>query len=160
MIDALESARTPLLLAALVASGLQAGTYYTWASGVMPGLADTDDATFVSAMQHVNVAIVNPVFLASFLGAPVLAAAGVVAAGGPARPWVVAGLVLALATVAVTAAGSIPLNDALAAVDPRSDGSTLAAARETFEGPWARWNVVRTLTSTGALACLGWAISR
>ena len=160
MIDALESARTPLLLAALVASGLQAGTYYTWASGVMPGLARTDDATFVATMQHVNTAIVNPVFLASFVGAPVLAAGGALAAGGSARPWVVAGLVLAVATVAVTAGGNVPLNDALAAVDPSGDGAALAAARGAFEDPWVRWNVVRTLTSTGALACLGWALSR
>lgn len=160
MIEALESARTPLLLAALVASGLQAGTYYTWASGVLPGLADTDDATFVSAVQHVNTAILNPVFLATFVGAPVLAALGVAAAGGDARRWAVAGLVLALGTVVVTAAGNVPLNDTLAAVDLDAGASALAAARDAFEGPWVRWNVVRTLTSTGALACLGWAVSR
>ncbi|MDO9456663.1 DUF1772 domain-containing protein [Nocardioides sp.] len=160
MIDVLESARTPILLAALVASGLQAGTYYTWASGVMPGLADTDDATFVSTMQHVNVAIVNPVFLATFLGAPALAAVGVAAASGSARPWVIAGLGLAALTVLTTAAFNIPLNDALAAVDASADAGTLHAAREAFEDSWVRWNVVRTLTSTGALACLGWAVSR
>lgn len=160
VIDTLESARTPLLLAAVVASGLQAGTYYTWASGVMPGLATVEDRAFVSAMQQVNVAIVNPVFLTSFVGAPLLAALGAVSADGSARAWAVAGLVLAVATVAVTAAGNVPLNDALAAVDQRADGATLAAAREAFEGPWVRWNVVRALTSTGALACLGWAISR
>lgn len=160
MIDALESARTPLLLAALVANGLQAGTYYTWASGVMPGLAGTDDRTFVSTMQHVNTAIVNPAFMATFVGAPLLAAAGAVAAGGSVRPWAVAGLVLAIGTVVVTAAGNVPLNDALATVDPQGGSVTLAAAREAFEAPWVRWNVVRTLTSTGALACLGWAISR
>ena len=67
---------------------------------------------------------------ATFLGAPVLAAAGVAAAGGPARPWAIAGLVLAIGTVVVTAAGNIPLNDALAAVDLHVDGRDLAAARD------------------------------
>ncbi len=66
-----------ILPAAIVLGGLQAGTYYTWASGVLPGLARVDDRTFVHAMQQMNVAIVNPVFLLSFLGAPALAGAAV-----------------------------------------------------------------------------------
>ena len=59
-----------VIVLAVLANGLQAGTYYTWATGVMPGLGRTDDRTFVHAMQEMNVAIVNPVFLLSFLGAP------------------------------------------------------------------------------------------
>ena len=147
MNDLLENLRGPVLLAATVAAGLQAGTYYTWASGVMPGLARTDDHTFTSSLNHINVAIVNPVFMLSFLGAPALAAAAVATTSSGARGWAIAGLVLALGTVAVTAAGNIPLNDALAAGGSRAD----------FETAWVRWNVARTLTSAGALACLAWA---
>jgi len=147
MNDLLENLRGPVLLAATVAAGLQAGTYYTWSSGVMPGLARTDDHTFTSSMNHINVAIVNPVFMLTFLGAPALAAAAVATTASGARGWAIAGLVLALGTVAVTAAGNVPLNDALAAGGSRAD----------FETAWVRWNVVRTLTSTGALACLAWA---
>jgi uncharacterized membrane protein len=154
MIDALEHLRTPVLVAAGLASGLQAGTYYAWASGVMPGLARTDDRTFVHALHQANAAIVNPVFLATFLGAPALTAVAVATAGGPARPWAVAALVLAVSTVATTAAFNVPLNDALAAVDLDAGARALAAARDAFEGPWVRWNVVRALTSTGALGCL------
>ena len=146
MNDLLETLRGPVLLAATVAAGLQAGTYYTWASGVMPGLAHTDDHTFTSSMNHINVAIVNPVFMLTFLGAPALAAAAVATTTGSARGWAIAGLVCALGTVAVTAMGNVPLNDALAAGGSRAD----------FETAWVRWNVVRTLTSTGALACLAW----
>ena len=155
MNDLLETLRSsvlagPVLLAATVTAGLQAGTYYTWACGVMPGLARTDDHTFTSSMNHINVAIVNPVFMLSFLGAPALAAAAVAATTGNARTWAIAGLVCALGTVAVTALGNVPLNDALAAGGSRAD----------FETAWVRWNVVRTLTSTGALACLAWAAWR
>src|SRR6478609_9203565 len=150
MPEILETLRSPVLLAATVAAGLQAGTYYTWACGVMPGLARTDDRTFVSSMNHVNVAIVNPVFMLTFLGAPALAAAAVATSTPSARGWAIAGLVLAIGTVVVTGAGNIPLNDALAAGGSRAD----------FETAWVRWNVVRTLTSTGALACLGWAAIR
>ncbi len=150
MNEFLESLRAPVLLAATVAAGLQAGTYYTWASGVMPGLARTDDHTFTSSMTHINVAIVNPVFMLTFLGAPALAAAAVATTGSGARGWAVAGLVLTLGTVAITAAGNIPLNDALAAGGSRAD----------FETAWVRWNIARTITSAGALACLAWAALR
>ena len=150
MNEMLESLRSPVLLAATLATGLQAGTYYAWASGVMPGLARTDDRTFVSAMNHVNVAIVNPVFLLTFLGAPVLAAAAVATTESGARGWVIAGLALALGTVAITVAANVPLNDALAAGGSRAD----------FETAWVRWNLARTVTSTASLACLAWAAIR
>ena len=84
----------------------------------MPGLARTDDRTFVHAMQEMNVAIVNPVFLLSFLGAPALAGAAVAASRPSARPWAIAGAALALGTVAITAFGNIPLNNALDAAGP------------------------------------------
>lgn len=150
MTEILESLRAPVLLAATVAAGLQAGTYYTWASGVMPGLARVDDRTFVSTMTNVNVAIVNPVFMLTFLGTPALAAAAVATTSSPARAWAIAGLALAIGTVVVTAAGNIPLNNALDAGGSRAD----------FESAWVRWNVVRAATSAGALASLAWAAIR
>ena len=142
-----------IVLAAL-ANGLQAGTYYTWASGVMPGLARTDDRTFVHAMQRMNVAIVNPVFLASFLGAPVLAVLALVLVDGDARPWAVAATAGAVATLAITFVGNIPLNNALDAAGPVDQVPDHAAVRAAFESRWVRLNAVRAVTSTGALVCL------
>jgi uncharacterized membrane protein len=150
MTELLDTLRSPVLLAATVAAGLQAGTYYTWACGVMPGLAKVDDRTFTSSMTHVNVAIVNPVFMLTFLGTPLLAAAAVATSASSARGWAIAGLVCAVGTVAVTIAGNVPLNDALAA----------GGSRAGFETAWVRWNVVRAITSTGALATLAWAALR
>jgi uncharacterized membrane protein len=152
--------RAPVLLVATVLAGLQAGTYYAWATGVMPGLARVDDHGFVSTMQHVNVAIVNPVFMVSFVGAPLAAGVAVVTSGVAARPWTLAALVLAIGTVVVTVTASVPLNDALAAAGPVDRIAGLGAAREHFEDLWTRWNVVRTLTSAGALGCLVWAALR
>ncbi|WP_435768451.1 DUF1772 domain-containing protein [Nocardioides sp. SYSU DS0651] len=154
MTGILETVREPLLLATAVATGLQAGTYYTWASGVMPGLSRVTDRTFVEVMQQVNRAIVNPVFLASFLGAPLLAVAASVTVEGPARPWAVASAVLAVATVLITAVGNIPLNNRLEAAGPVTDAH---AVRRQFESAWVRWNALRALTSTAALAAVAWA---
>jgi uncharacterized membrane protein len=150
----------PALLAAALLAGLQAGTYFTWATGVMPGLARVDDRTFVSSVQQMNVAIVNPVFMATFIGTPLLAALAIWAGGPAARPWTIAATVLALATVAITIAGNVPLNDTLAAAGPVDKIKDLAAVRDAFETRWVRLNVARTLTSAGALASLAWAAWR
>ena len=123
------NARGPVLVAAALVAGLQAGTYFTWATGVMPGLAKVDDRTFVHAMQQMNIAIVNPVFIATFLGAPVLAGASIAVAGSHARPWAIAATVLAVGTLVITFAGNIPLNDALDAAGPVDKIKDLAAVR-------------------------------
>lgn len=146
--------RGPVLLAAALVAGLQAGTYFTWATGVMPGLAKVDDRTFVHAMQQMNIAIVNPVFIATFLGAPLLAGASIAVAGSHARPWAIAATVLAVGTVVITFAGNIPLNDALDAAGPVDKIKDLAAVRADFESLWVKLNIARTFTSAGALGAL------
>ena len=149
--------RGPLLVVAAVVAGLQAGTYFTWATGVMPGLARVDDRTFVDSVQQMNIAIVNPVFIATFLGAPVLAGAAAVVAGPQARPWAIAATVLAVGTLAISFAGNIPLNDALEHAGPVDKIRDLAAVRGDFESLWVKLNIGRCLTSAGALGCLAMA---
>lgn len=138
---------------AAVATGLQAGLYYGFACGVMPGLARGDDRTFVTAMQQVNAAIVTPWFLVTFLGAPLLSAPAVVlhlGERGPALVWTLIGFVLASATVVITMVVNVPLNNALDA----AGASDPAGARAAFEAVWVRWNTIRALTSTGSLVAL------
>lgn len=160
MTEFLETLRSPVLLAATVAAGLQAGTYYAWATGVMPGLSRGDDRTFVAAMQNINVAIVNPAFMLSFLGAPLLAGAAILTSGGSARPWVIAGTAFAVGTIAITAGGNIPLNNALDSAGSVEGIADLAGVRSDFESSWVSWNIARALTSTASLACLAWAALR
>ena len=160
MTEILETLRSPILLAASLACGLQAGTYYTWASGVMPGLARVDDRTFVHAVQQMNIAIVNPVFMLTFLGAPALAGLAIASTDGPARKWVIAGAAFAVATVVITFAGNIPLNDAIDAAGPIDKIADLSAVREAFESDWVRLNIARAVTSAASLGCLVWAALR
>ncbi len=160
MTEILDTLRSPILLTASLACGLQAGTYYTWACGVMPGLARVDDRTFVDAVQQLNIAIVNPVFMLSFLGAPLLAAAAIASTDGPGRTWAIAGAAFALATVVITVAGNIPLNDAIDAAGPIDTIADLGAVREAFESDWVRLNIARTVTATASLGCLVWAALR
>jgi uncharacterized membrane protein len=152
------SARLLSLLAATVATGLSAGLFFGFACAVMPGLARTGDRTFTEAMRHINVAIVNPVFLAVFAGSPLLIALATLAhLGRPGLPWVAAALVLYLAGVVITGRVNIPLNNELeAAGDQPPDPG---AVRARFEARWVRWHLVRTVALTASFTCLTWALA-
>jgi uncharacterized membrane protein len=150
------------LLLALVATGLLAGFFYAYASSVNQGLGDLDDAGYIAAMQSINDAIPNGVFILSFLGAPALLLLATALHARPRSPRLPA---LTLATVLVLGGGllvtfvaNVPLNDDLAAVDPGAPASALAEARADYEDPWNAWNAVRTIACTAALACVGWAL--
>ncbi|MEU0537722.1 DUF1772 domain-containing protein [Amycolatopsis tolypomycina] len=145
---------TVVLVAALVAAGLIAGLFYAYACSVMPGLARGDDKTFVEGMRGINIAIVNPVFMLTFLGAPLLAGVAVfLHLGEPALPWVIAGFAFLAGMVLLTGAVHIPLNNAL-----ERGGDDYAAVRAAFETTWVRWNVLRALVSTAGFGCLVGAV--
>ncbi|KRF11343.1 hypothetical protein ASG90_16425 [Nocardioides sp. Soil797] len=147
------------LVSGTIATGLVAGIFVAFWTSIMPGLAKTDDATFVHAMQEMNTAILNPVFLVLFvLPAPAL---GVAVFTGPSRAWVIAALVLYLVCFAITSAGNVPLNDELMEVDPSAGASVVEAGREAFEATWNRLHVIRTLAVVASFGCcVGAAMTR
>ena len=130
----------------------------------MRGLTKTDDRTFVGVFQALDRAIINPLFMLTFVGALVLAGvAGVLYLrgddGGSVVPWVAVAFGLYLVVFVITIAVHVPLNDDLkAAGDPERIGD-LAAVRDAFhETRWITWNVVRAVASTAAFVCLAWAL--
>lgn len=161
----MEIWQAAVLVAATVSVGLTAGLLFAWVCSVMPGLARADDRTFVAAFQGMDRAIVaHPLFVVVFLGAVVLPA-GTVALhlGGdqrPVLPWTVAALALSLATGIITRVVHLPLNARIQAAGDPDRIPDLAALRAGFESRWVRWNLVRTATSTAALACLAIALYR
>jgi uncharacterized membrane protein len=155
----LEFFRGGSLILAVITTGLMAGIFQLYSHTVMPGLAKTDDRTFVEAFRAMDRAIINPLFLSAFLGAFIFSGLAAALSFGSATrsllPWLGAALVLYLIVIIITARVNVPLNDALkAATDP-----DLGAVRERFnEALWVRWNHVRSWLSTGAFACLTWAL--
>jgi uncharacterized membrane protein len=151
------------LLAATISVGLMAGVFGLYAHTIMPGLAKTDDRTFVGAFQAIDRAIINVWFIPIFFGALILTAVAAALSIGESRrdalPWAVAALALYLPVVVATMRVNVPLNDAIkAAGDPDRIGD-LAAVRRRFDEPtWRRWNLFRTLASTAAFGCLAWAL--
>ncbi len=70
-------------------------------------------------------------------------------AARPAAAVFALAVVLAFATVVITFAGNVPLNQDLAGFE-RLTPALAADARADFEGPWNRLNLIRTLTAFGA----------
>ncbi|MFJ9952868.1 DUF1772 domain-containing protein [Kitasatospora sp. NPDC091207] len=148
----------PVLAVGTVATGLMAGLFFAFDVSVMPGLAASDDRTYVTAMQHINKAIENGVFGLVFVGA--LVATGLAAflqyrAGRRAVALrAAAATVLYLGALIVTATVNLPLNSELARAGDPSGIQDFAAVRAAFESTWVAGNVVRTLLCTAGLAAL------
>ena len=156
-----NAARTVLLLAATMATGLGAGVFGLYAHTIIPGLRTTDDKTFVGAFQSIDRAIVNPWFIgATFLGAAVLTAvAAATNRGTRAFAWILGALVAYLATMTITFVVHVPLNDAIKTADTVDNIADLHRVRSNFhEARWAAWNLVRAVTSTCAFLALSWSL--
>ena len=157
----MEALQGVALVAATLTTGLMAGVFGLYAHAIMPGLRTTDDRTFVGAFQAIDRAIINPLFMVWFFGAPVFSAiaAGLLGGEGSVLPWVAAALVLYLAVVVMTIAVNVPRNDAIKAAGDPGAIADLAGVRERFdEARWMASNVVRAVLSTAAFGSLAWAL--
>jgi uncharacterized membrane protein len=160
--DPLERRAGFVLVLAMVALGLITGLLYSFSVAVMLGLRKTDDRTFVNVMQRINVAIQNPAFGISFVGAFVFTTIAAVMEhrlrARDALRWILAGLGLYVVALAITIGVNIPLNDKLARAGDVDLIADVAALRRSFETPWNVANAARTLAATAALTCLGRAL--
>ena len=151
------------LIIATLLVGLMAGVFALYSNVTMPGLGRTDDRTFVGAFQAIDTAIINPLFLGTFMGALVVTGvAGALQLGEDDRsalPWIVVAFVLYLAVVVITVAVNVPLNDDIKAAGKPDSIADLALVREQFnEARWVSWNHFRAVATTVAFACLAWAL--
>lgn len=139
-------------LAAALGCALIAGTFFAFSVFVMPALQRLPAPQAVTAMQSINIAVINPLFMLVFMGMALLSL--VLAFIGWKQPhaaWLLAACVLYLVgTFGVTAGGNVPLNDMFAIVKP--DAPDAATAWASFYGAWMIWNHIRALASLGACA--------
>lgn len=155
------SLRQGVLLLATIATGLVAGFFYAYHVSVTRGLAIVDDATYVEAMTAINATVRNAQFGAGFFGALPLGIAAL--ALHLARPrnrstvLVLIGVVAYIATLAITAGISIPLNNELA-VQANDSGADLAHIRAAYETAWNDANAARTATNLAAFTALASAL--
>jgi uncharacterized membrane protein len=157
----MNALRTVSLMAATVSTGLVAGVFALYAHTIMPGLAKTDDRTFVGAFQSIDRAIINPWFIVGgFFGALVFTIVAAIAnLGEDGLPWTAAAFVLYPVGFIITMTINVPLNDGIKAAGDPDRITDLAAVRRRFnEARWTSWNLVRVVTSTTAFGLLAWAL--
>ena len=146
---------TGLLWFSAIGCGLLAGLYFAFSAFIMTALSRIGQGAGVAAMNAINVAIVQSLFLPIFLATTTASAALTVIAlfrwGEPGAMAMAAGGVLyVLGMFGVTMILNVPLNDALAAADPA--GHEAASLWSRYLTDWTLWNHVRTVSSTAACA--------
>ncbi|GAA3193000.1 DUF1772 domain-containing protein [Actinocorallia longicatena] len=140
-----------LTFAAALNTGVAAGLFFAFSTGVMPGLALLPPGEGGDAMRAINRAVPNPVFMLGFLGPALL---GLVVgvwwlADRNESPLLITGALLYLAgAVAVTGRFNIPRNDALAKTGPDDE-----AYWNRYLVEWTRWNHVRFFASLASAGC-------
>lgn len=145
----------PLTVACAVGAGLVAGVYFAFSTFVVRGLRDIPSAAGMSAMQSINRAAPNPLFVAALLGTGIgCVVLGVIAGtrwSDPAAPWALGGATLYVISLVITTAYHVPRNDALDLVD--ADVADAAVRWQRYVSAWVPWNHVRAVTAlAGALA--------
>lgn len=148
-------------IGAAVGCGLSGGAFFAFSAFVMPALGRLPAAQGIAAMQSVNKLAVTPAFMTALFGTAlacaVLAVWAGLAAGQPGVAWALGGTLLYLAgAIAVTIAASVPLNDALAAVDPAGAGAS--GHWDGYLSRWTAWNHVRAVAAIGAAVLLTAAV--
>lgn len=126
----------------LLGCGALAGLFFGFSTAVMPALAQLPPAQAVAVMNAVNRRILNPRFLALFMGTALANAALLALTVASPGLGTLGALVFLVGVFGVTAAVNVPLNQRLAA----------GAGWDGFAPRWVRWNRVRGAAS--ALAAL------
>jgi len=146
-----------LTIFAALGCGLMAGLFFAFSTAVMKALARLPAAAGVAAMQSINVTILNPVFLATFLGTGVvcfiLMIVSLLSWHAPGSVYLLIGSALYLVgTLIVTLVFNVPRNEALASVAP--DDPDGAERWADYLATWTAWNHVRAAAALAAAASL------
>ena len=152
-----------LTLLATLSTALMGGVFFAFSTFVMKALARLPISQGIGAMQSINLTAVSPVFMVAFFGSTAVCVllavySRVLWPQHGALYLLLGGLLYLVGTFLTTALFNVPLNNALARVDPGStEGARLWARYLTS---WTAWNHVRTLSSILASAAYAFALSQ
>jgi len=153
---------TVLLWFLAISCGLIAGLYFAFSTFVMSALGRIETQAGIAAMNSINAVILRSPFIPLFMGSSL---AALILAGLALLQWQQAGSAAALGGAVIYVIGmsictvvfNVPLNKALAAVDPASaDG---AEVWSRYLRDWSFWNHVRTIASNLAMTLFIYAIA-
>ena len=150
-----------LTFLAVLGSGLIAGLFFAFSVAVMKALGRIPQAEGMSAMQSINIVIINPIFLTVFLGTGVACIVLIIGSilrwhSGGAGYLLIGALLYLIGSIIVTMVCNVPMNNALAAASPTDPKS--ADLWSNYLSNWTLWNHVRTVASLAATAMLTMAL--
>jgi uncharacterized membrane protein len=149
-----------LKLFAVLGSGLVAGVFFAFSTFVMKALSRLKPDLAIAAMQSINITAINPLFMLALFGTSGICIFLAISAlshwdRANAAYLFCGSLIYLIGTVGVTIAFNVPMNEALAKVDPSSpEGTDLWAS---YLINWTNWNHVRTVA--GLLATAAFSIA-
>ena len=144
-----------LTFVSALGAGLMAGFFFAFSACVMTALGRQPPAGGISAMQSINVVVLNPWFFVAFFGTAAVCLALLFAAligwSEPGALFLLLGsLAYLVGSILVTIVFNVPLNNRLAAVSP--DSSEAAAMWTRYRSDWTAGNHVRTVACLAAAA--------
>jgi uncharacterized membrane protein len=144
-----------LLWFGAISCGLLAGVYFAFSTFMMTSLGRIEQVRGIAAMNSINSTILGSLFMPFFSGSTlaslILAVLGLFRRGEPgAMAMLAGGLIYIAGMFLCTLLFNVPLNNALAAIDPASEAA--APVWRRYLRNWTRWNHVRTISSIAASA--------
>ena len=151
----------PLTLLAALGSGLVGGVFFGFSGFVMKALGRLRPAQGIATVQSINAMAVTPPLMIALFGTALACVTLVISSllrwREPVALFrIVGGGVYLIGAVLVTIVGNVPLNNALAAVDP--DSAEGATRWVQYVPHWTAWNSVRTVAAIVAAAILTLAL--
>jgi uncharacterized membrane protein len=149
-----------LKLISILGCVLIAGVFFAFSNFVMNALARIQPTQGIIAMQSINITVINPLFMTVFLGTGVSCLFVVISS---LLKWQKISITYSLlgsslyliGTIGVTLVFNVPLNEALAKVDPHSvDGIKFWT---TYLTDWTFWNHIRTGAAVAAAVSISLA---
>lgn len=146
-----------ILIITATLTALIAGLFYAYSCSVNLGLGRLADREYLTAMQAINKAILNPLFFASFIGTLIMLPICTYLHYRQANDTqfkflLVATLIYTIATFGVTIFGNVPLNNMLDKFNIiTTSPEEISIQRERFEKPWLRLHTIRTIAAAISL---------
>lgn len=135
---------------ALLGSALIGGVFFAFSSFVMKALARVPSSEGIAAMQSINLVVINPSFLGTFLGTAFLslgiAGLALLSFEHPAMKFYLLGACCYfVGTFLVTMVGNVPLNNKLASISANDPNSV--NLWEHYLDKWTKLNHLRTVAA-------------
>lgn len=148
-------------LFSVLGCGLVAGIFFAFSTFVMLALGQRPPSEGIAAMQAINITVINPWFMSAFLGTAAtclcLIASSLFQWRQSGSGYLLMGSILYLVgTLLVTIRFNVPMNDALAIVEPHNPDAV--GLWNHYLMNWTFWNHVRTVAALAATALLTLAL--